>query len=188
MAKQAETVSNARLNQALAACKSDREKCLVLLSTKAGLRAVEIAGLTWSRVDLEERKLLLATTKGNKPRTVPMSRELWEALEAYRRSRQGHTGANDPVFVNTQAAPGKALTPNAVAVWFRDFYRRRLGWTGYSSHSGRRSFATNAAKKIVIAGGSLKDVQALLGHENLNTTQRYIETDEDAQRKVVDML
>ena len=84
--------------------------------------------------------------------------------------------------------PGEPLTANAVAVWFRDLYVRRLGWTGYSSHSGRRTFATQAARKATLAGGSLRDVQDMLGHASLSTTQVYLEPSSDAKRKLVDML
>jgi len=59
---------------------------------------------------------------------------------------------------------------------------------GCSSHSGRRTFITRAARKIVEAGGSLRDVQQLAGHASLATTQRYIEGDTDAKRRVVAMI
>ena len=63
-----------------------------------------------------------------------------------------------------------------------------LGFEGASSHSGRRTFITNAAKKITTVGGSLRDVQNLAGHASLQTTQRYIESDEEAKRKIVDLV
>jgi site-specific recombinase XerD len=52
---------------------------------------------------------------------------------------------------------------------------------------GRRTFITKAARKIVEAGGSLRDVQELAGHASLSTTQRYIEGSTDAKRRVVNM-
>lgn len=65
------------------------------------------------------------------------------------------------------AKPGEPMTANAVTAWFRDLYVRRLGWAGYSSHCGRRTFATQAARKATTVGGSLRDVQDMLGHASL---------------------
>lgn len=186
MTKQARTLDDRRYKTALAACRSERERVMFLLSVKAGLRAKEIAGLTWDRIDWEARLLLLTTTKGDKPRNVPMHPDLVATLRAYQAARGDKAAGN--VLVNTNAAPGAALSPEAVAVWFGTFYRDRLGWEGYSSHSGRRTFVTNAARKASLAGACLRDVQALAGHESLTTTQRYIDTDPDAQRKLVDLI
>ena len=109
--------------------------------------------------------MLLSTTKGNKPRHVPMHGELVAALLAYRATRKGKDGKERSVLVNTRTH--KPMTPNAVAVWLRDCYVKRLGWTGYSSHSGRRSFATNVAKRISEAKGSLRECPGVVGPRKL---------------------
>ena len=62
------------------------------------------------------------------------------------------------------------------------------GLIGCSSHSGRRTFITNCSRMISSVGGSLRDVQSLAGHSNLNTTQRYIDGDEKSKIKVVDII
>src|SRR6266566_151235 len=62
------------------------------------------------------------------------------------------------------------------------------GLKGCSSHSGRRTFVTRAARIVHKAGGSLRDVQLLAGHRSIQTTQRYIDGDTDAQRKLVAMI
>jgi integrase len=55
-----------------------------------------------------------------------------------------------------------------------------------AKHVGfRQAWPDNRAP---LAGGSLRDVQALAGHADLKTTSRYIETDPDAQRKLVDLI
>ena len=72
-------------------------------------------------------------------------------------------------------------------VWFARLYSA-LGFDGASSHSGRRTFITKAAKRIVEAGGSLRDIQELAGHSSLATTQRYIQGDSRAKQNVVRMI
>ena len=72
---------------------------------------------------------------------------------------------------------------NLFARWYET-----LGFHGCSSHSGRRTFITNAARKISTVDGSLRDVRMLAGHSNLRTTQRYIEPNASAQIKVVQLI
>ena len=75
----------------------------------------------------------------------------------------------------------------AIALWFARLYGA-LGFDGASSHSGRRTFITKAAKKIIEAGGSLRDIQELAGHSGLATTQRYIQGDSRAKQNVVRLI
>ncbi len=76
---------------------------------------------------------------------------------------------------------------NSVAHWFKRYYAS-LGFDGCSSHSGRRTFITGAARRVSEAGGSLRDVQQLAGHASLQTTQRYVEGSTDAKRRLVAMI
>jgi integrase len=79
------------------------------------------------------------------------------------------------------------ISSKALAIWFLTLYRD-LGFKGASSHSGRRTFITKAAKRCIEGGGSLRDVQQLAGHSSLATTQRYIEGSSDAKRRIVDLI
>jgi len=67
--------------------------------------------------------------------------------------------------------------------WYRD-----LGFQGCSSHSGRRTFITNAARKISTVGGSLRYVQDLAGHATLQTTQRSIDGSAESKIKIVNLI
>ncbi len=71
--------------------------------------------------------------------------------------------------------------------WFKALYAR-LGYSGCSSHSGRRTFITRAAKLIYRAGGSLRDLQQLAGHRSIEQTQVYIDGDTQAKRRLVALL
>ena len=79
------------------------------------------------------------------------------------------------------------MTPVSIVCWFANAYNA-IGLEGCSSHSGRRTFITRAARLVHKAGGSLRDVQLLAGHRSIQTTQRYIDGDTDAQRKLVSLI
>ncbi len=164
----------------------NRNRALVLLSVKAGLRAGEIAKLTWEMV-LDSAgavgstiELRDDTAKKGSGRRVPLHPELRKALADLRR----HSRGNGPV---AQSERGGALKPTAVIIWFAKAYGA-IGLQECSSHSGRRTFITRAARLVHKAGGSLRDVQLLAGHRSIQTTQRYIDGDTDAQRKLVSLI
>ena len=75
---------------------------------------------------------------------------------------------------------GRGYSAAAIAVWFHTRFAEL--------DSGRRTFITAAAKKIVEAGGSLRDVQELAGHTSFATTQRYIQGDSEAKRNVIKLI
>lgn len=79
------------------------------------------------------------------------------------------------------------MTAASIVLWFIRAYRV-IGLDGFSSHSGRRTFVTRAARMVHKAGGSLRDVQLLAGHRSIQTTQRYIDGDTDVQHKLVSLL
>ncbi len=168
-----------------------RDRVIFLLSIKAGLRAKEIASLTWAMATdaegnvAEEIAITDASSKGSGGgRTIPMHPALREALAALQAARGEKARPDLPVIHSER---GRGMSAASVAVWFHRLYRD-LGLSGCSSHSGRRTFITRAAQKIVEAGGSLRDVQQLAGHANLGTTQRYIEGSTEAKRRVVALI
>ena len=79
------------------------------------------------------------------------------------------------------------MTAVSIVNWFAVAFRA-IGVAGCSSHSGRRTFITRAARFVHKAGGSLRDVQLLAGHQSIVTTQRYIDGDTDAQRRLVALI
>jgi integrase/recombinase XerD len=191
LGKQAKTLTKGQIDAMLAYLSTTRHpvrnRLIFLLSAKAGLRAKEIARLTWWMTNDSQgeigRTICLqdSASKGKSGRMIPLSNEVREALIEYRRTVP-HAGQN---VICTERS--LATSPQAIVNLFHRWYRH-LGFVGCSSHSGRRTFITNAARKISIVGGSLKDVQELAGHANLRTTQRYIEANPDAQVRVVGLV
>lgn len=79
------------------------------------------------------------------------------------------------------------MRPNSIVNWFVQLFAE-LGLDGCSSHSGRRTFITAAARNAHRAGCSLRDVQLLAGRRSIETTQRYIDGDTQGHRKLVSLL
>ena len=163
-----------------------RNRVIALLSIKAGLRAKEIANLTWDMVTDAEGQLsschpFAERRQQGKIRQGHSSQQRAESCLA----RVAEAGNTSPYVITTERSEqfSPAAIVNLFAAWFRT-----IGLQGCSSHSGRRTFITNAARKISTVGGSLRDVQVLAGHKALSTTQRYIEADAAAQKKVVDLV
>ncbi|MEG3086299.1 tyrosine-type recombinase/integrase [Sphingomonas sp. PB4P5] len=165
-----------------------RNRVMVLLSFKAGLRAGEIAGLDWRMVLRPDGRLAKQLNvdhriaKKGSGRRIPISPELRVALERLLREL-GHP-RDGPVI---RSERGRHMTPRSVVNWFRRTYAE-LGMAGCSSHSGRRTFITRSARLLIKTGGSLRDVQELAGHRSLTTTERYIEGDRDAQRRLMRLI
>jgi integrase/recombinase XerD len=79
------------------------------------------------------------------------------------------------------------MTPVSICNWFKSVYDA-VGFQGCSSHSGRRTFLTKAARNVHRAGGSLRDVQRLAGHKSITTTERYVDTDPASLRVLVSLI
>jgi integrase len=166
---------------------SIRNRVLVLLSLKAGLRAGEIANLTWPMVLGPQDEIAAVielrdhAAKKRSGRVIAMHPDLRDALSHWRDTAGTLVG---PVVRSERGGP---MTPVSIVNWFSAAYQA-IGLEGCSSHSGRRTFITRAARLVHRAGGSLRDVQLLAGHRSIQTTQRYIDGDSDAQRKLVSMI
>jgi integrase/recombinase XerD len=164
---------------------------MILLSTKAGMRAKEIALLTWEMVTDAQGQIALIIALPNRAskgkrggRTIPMHPMLHEALQALYIAREGFILPESCVVYSER---GGHLSSATVRLWFHRIYAN-LHMIGCSSNSGRRTFITRAARAVAQVGGSLRDVQHIAGHAELSTTQMYIETDTETRHKLVALL
>jgi integrase/recombinase XerD len=195
LSKQAKTISDKQIRAVLAELDTRRyparDRAMFLLSLRAGLRAKEVASVTWGMVTDAEGEVADVIALQNRAskgkgggRIIPAHPALKAALITLYQERGEQARPDLPVIYSER---DRGLSPAAVAVWFHRLYSG-LGMIGCSSHSGRRTFITRAARKIGEVGGSLRDVQQLAGHASLGTTARYIEGDHEAQRKVVALI
>ena len=170
-----------------------RDQVIFLLSTKAGLRAVEISSLTWQMITDANSNisdfiyLTNKASKGKSGRQIPINKQLKEVLQQFLDIQSSHKyfDISKDYVVTTQRS--RSTSSQAIVNMFQSWYKS-LNLIGCSSHSGRRTFITNCSRKITTVGGSLGDVQYLAGHSSLQTTQRYIEGDTLSKVKVVDLI
>ena len=170
-----------------------RNQTIFLLSVKSGLRSKEISQLQWNEVCNSDGEvdthinLTNRSSKGLSGRTIPIHKDLRSNLiELLNYQRQfSYFNYNNSFIIRTERSP--FTTSQTIVNMFQSWYGR-LGLIGCSSHSGRRTFITETSKKISLVGGSLRDIQMMVGHSSLQTTQRYIEGDSESQRKVVDLI
>ena len=164
---------------------ADRNTLMFLLSVDAGLRAKEIANITWDMVTDAEGELsdsinlVNFATKRRSGGIIYMSKRLQSAFSEYMKNR---IASYENAVIRSQQ--GGAMTAQTVTNWFFLLYQE-LGFIGCSSHSGRRTAITTWARKIHSVGGSIRDVQRLARHRTLQMTERYIQISEDACRRVV---
>jgi integrase len=164
-----------------------RDRVMILLSVRAGLRAAEIAKITWSMVlDARGRigDILVVTDRIAKKlggRRIPLHADLRAALADLWRLT---VVADGPIV---RSLRGGAMKPNSIVNWFVALFGT-LDIDGCSSHSGRRTFITQAARNVHRAGCSLRDVQLLAGHRSIETTQGYIDGHSEGQRRLIGLL
>ena len=195
--KQSKTLNKSQIEMVRSFLRSKRNglrnETIFLLSVKSGLRSKEISQLSWKMVLDSDGKvgdninLTNSSSKGQSGRIIPLNKDLKENLISLFEESKNYYGfnPNTSFVVRTERTP--FTTSQTIVNMFQSWYKR-LGLLGCSSHSGRRTFITETSKKISLVGGSLRDIQMMVGHSSLQTTQRYIESDSESQKKVVNLI
>ncbi|HSB05438.1 MAG TPA: tyrosine recombinase XerC [Thermodesulfobacteriota bacterium] len=141
-----------------------RDRALLELLYSSGIRVSELVGLNLNRMDLG-LGIVKVMGKGRKERIVPMGAKAIEALKAYIEGR-GVIEDSSPLFVNVT---GGRLTARSVGRLVQKYTRHSGIFRKISPHSLRHTFATH----LLDAGADLREIQEMLGHVSLSTTQRY---------------
>ena len=156
-----------------------RNTAVLLLLYGSGLRISEALGLTRKDAPSTVRPVLTIVGKGRKERRVPILPVTIEAIDRYLSLCPYPIGAEDHMFVGEKGGP---LSPRIIQL---DIERLRgpLGLSPTATpHALRHSFATH----LLSAGADLRQIQELLGHASLSTTQIYTEVDRDRLLAVYD--
>jgi integrase/recombinase XerD len=137
---------------------SVRDVAILELLYSCGLRVSELCHLRWPDIDTTRRLLRVNDGKGHKDRLVPMGQAAVDKLATW----CGTRGDSDTVF---------DISRKMVWLLVKD-YARKVRLRGVSPHTLRHTFATH----LLNGGANLRDIQEMLGHANIDTTQIYTHT------------
>jgi len=164
-----------------------RDRAILELLYSSGLRVSELVGLNLNQLD-SDLGIARVMGKGRKERIVPVGVKAIEALKAYLEERGVSRGlrpggrasrramrlsepaagpeGDDPIFINSF---GGRLTTRSVGRLVKKYTRHSGIVRKVSPHSLRHTFATH----LLDAGADIREIQEMLGHSSLSTTQRY---------------
>lgn len=153
----------------LMACANTRARLIVSLMVQEGLRRAEVAGIQTGDVDLRAR-LLVVRGKGDAERYLPITDPTMRALAAYLVEHPMSAGP----LIRSFADPRRALAPPTVGRIVTA--AMRAGGVKHRAHDGRSAHALRhtAASDVLEQGAHIVQVQAMLGHESLETTRKYL--------------
>jgi site-specific recombinase XerD len=153
------------LDQLLCAIDECRDRALILLLLRSGMRIGELLHCKLDNIDLNEQKILIyQSDKTSVGRAVYYSTDAQQALLAWLRVRDAH---KQYLFYGQKDKP--LCYEAARAIFQRCLQKADLQYSGYSLHCLRHSFATG----LLNAKMPLECLRVLLGHSNLEITRRY---------------
>lgn len=163
-----------------------RDRAIVEFLYATGIRVGELVGINLADIDLRE-KVVRVTGKRKKERMVPFGEPARQAVMLYLEETRGTflnscpITARDPqaLFLNYQ---GTRITPRSVGRLIDKYIKLCADIHSITPHSLRHTFATH----LLDQGADLRDIQELLGHARLSTTQIYTQVSMEKMIEVYD--
>jgi len=158
----------------LAMASTLKARVMLSLSYGCGLRAGEVVRLKVKHIDSAQEIIRIEQSKGRKDRNVMLSPEMLALLRQWWKARPSHYDAGTPVqerwLFPSRKSPGKPLTTRHLNRLFHEAADAAGIRKGVTLHALRHSFATHLLER----GTDIRKIQALLGHDKLDTTARYV--------------
>ena len=163
----------------LAVDASLRDRAVVLLLVRLGLRSAEVAALSLEEVNWREATVRICG-KGDDHQLMPLPGEVGQALAAYLRAERGQSKTCRKVFL-ALTAPYGPLGRNAIS----DVVTRMASRAGIQERVGAHRLRHSAATAVLAAGGTLREASQLLRHRSVGATAIYAKVDNEALTGVI---
>ncbi len=150
---------------------------IILFNLHTGLRQDELLSLTWNRVDVFRKTILIKETKNGKPKTIPLNKTAIGILE----SRAKVVSIRSKIVFHSKS--GTKIDKHNLRRAFV-IAMEMAGIEDFTFHGLRHTFATRLAQ----SGVDLYKISKLLGHKDIKTTQRYSHHCPDSLRDGVEIL
>ena len=162
-----------------------RDRAMLAVLVGCGLRRGELLGLTMEDVQLREEHWVIADLHGkaNHVRTVPMPSWVKSAVDKWTSAGGITTGRIFRAIHRTGCVWGKGVTPKVIWQVVKDA-AVRAGIETLAPHDLRRT----CARLCHVAGGELEQIQFLLGHVSVETTERYLGSKQKLRHAVNDSM
>ena len=154
-----------------------RTYAMIHLAYTLGLRPIEISRITLDHVSFTRRELTIKERKTKNPTILPLPKQTLQAIAAYVFKARPETEFRD-LFL-THSRPHSPLRPGTVVGAIRSAMKK----AGLSSSAYwlRHTIAQN----LLGIGRSIYEIKEMMGHENIQSTQRYLYIDTERMRKVL---
>ncbi len=156
-----------------------RNKAIIETLYSTGIRVSELVGIKIKDINVERREIKVLG-KGNKERIVPLGAPAFNAIFQYLQIREKFHPQSDHLFVTKS---GRKLTRDMVWRIVNNTFKKLSALYGIHPHTLRHSFATH----MLSNGADLRSIQELLGHENISTTEIYLNLTLPKIKKIYDL-
>jgi integrase/recombinase XerC len=147
-----------------------RNRALLVLLWRTGLRIGEAVALHLRDLDRAEGLVRVRRGKGSRPRTVPMDEGAWQVVDAWLARRRALGLGDGPVFCTLREPTGRPMKPRKVRMLLHRLAERAGITRRVHPHAFRHTYAAELYRE----GAPERAVQGLLGHANLGTTAVYL--------------
>jgi site-specific recombinase XerD len=170
-----QVMSTDEARRLLAVASSLKARVMLSLCYGCGLRAGEVVRLKVKHIDSAQKIIRIEQSKGRKDRNVMLSPEMLDLLRQWWKARPSRYDAETPVQERWlfPAAKGKRVDKPITTRHLSRLFHEAANGAGIKKsvtlHALRHSFATHLLER----GTDIRVIQALLGHDKLDTTARY---------------